>query len=173
MAKPVKFTSVLTASTVEVGWHYITVASKIGEKFPKNRGSRRVICTINGTETFPAALIPYDGDFYIVVNKDRRMRLGIFAGDKVTVEIMADESEYGMPMPEELQEVMDQDPEGSTAFQKLTPGRQRSMMYYIGKLKDIDKRIQASLILIEHLKRNDGQIVHAELSAELRHPTQY
>ena len=173
MSKPVRFKSVLTASIVEVGWHYIPVPLKTGEKFPRIRGSRRVICTINGAETFPAALIPYDGDFYIVVNKERRNRLNILAGDKVTVEIAADESEYGMPMPEELQEVMDQDPEGNTAFQKLTPGRQRSMMYYIGKLKDIDKRIQASLILVDHLKRNNGQIVNAELSAEFRHPMQY
>ena len=173
MAKPVTIKTVLTASIEEVGWHYIPVQRKVGEKFPKNRGSRRVICTINAMETFPAALIPYDGDFYIIVNKERRNRLNILAGDKVTVEIAADESEYGMPMPEELQEVMDQDPEGIAAFQKLTPGRQRSMMYYIGKLKDIDKRIQASLILIDHLKRNDGKIVHTELSAELRRPTPY
>ncbi len=173
MVKPAKLKTVLVASAVEAGWHYITVPSKIGEKFPRNRGSRRVICTINGAETFPAALIPYDGEFTIMVNKERRTRLGILAGDKVTVEIAADESEYGMPMPEELQEVMDQDPEGNAAFQKLTPGRQRSMMYYIGKLKDIDKRIQASLILLDHLKRNNGKIVNAELSAELRHPTQY
>ena len=173
MAKPVKFRSVLTASTVEVGWHYIRVPLKTGEKFPRTRGSRRVICMINGTEAFPAALMPYDGDFYIVVNKERRTRLKILAGDKVTVELVTDESEYGMPMPEELQEVMDQDPDGNIAFKKLTPGRQRSMMYYIGKLKDIDKRIHASLIFIEHLKRNNGQIVHEQLAAELRRPTQF
>jgi hypothetical protein len=47
------------------------------------------------------------------------------------------------------------------------------MMYYIGKLKDIDKRIHASLILIDHLKRNNGKIVHDQLSAELRRPAQY
>ncbi|HTH38754.1 MAG TPA: YdeI/OmpD-associated family protein [Pyrinomonadaceae bacterium] len=173
MAKPAKFQTVLTASPIEAGWHYITVPLKIGEKFPRNRGSRRVICTINEVESFPAALLPYDGEFTIVVNKERRNRLGILAGDKVSVEIAADESEYGMPMPEELQEVLNQDPDGRTAFQALTPGRQRSMMYYIGKLKDIDKRIHASLILLDHLKRNNGKIVHDQLSAELRRPAQF
>ena len=170
MAKPVKFKTILAASPIEAGWHYIAVPLKIGEKFPKNRGSRRVICTINLVESFPAALVLYDGEFTIVVNKERRNRLGILAGDKVTVEIAADESEYGMPMPEELQEVLNQDPDGLTAFQQLTPGKQRSMMYYIGKIKDIDKRIHAALIFIDHIKRNNGKIVHKELSAELRRP---
>ena len=173
MAKPVKLKTVLVASPVEAGWHYIAVPSKIGEKFPKKRGSRRVICTINGTESFPAALMPYDGEFTIVVNKERRSKLGILAGDKVSVAIAVDDSEYGMPMPEELQEVLNQDPDGLAAFKALTPGKQRSIMYYIGTIKDIDKRIHAALIFIHHIKRNNGQIVHDQLSAELRRPAQY
>ena len=78
-AKPVIFRSVLTVATPESGWHYIAVEWKIGEKFPKNGGTRRVICTINGVETFPCALMPYDGEFTIVVNKERRKKLGIAA----------------------------------------------------------------------------------------------
>ena len=44
------------------------------------------------------------------------------------------------------------------------------MMYYISTIKDIDKRIHAALIFIDHIKRNNGKIVHEELSAELRRP---
>ena len=166
----VKFRSVLTVAVPESGWHYIPVAWKIGEKFPKNGGTRRVLCTINGVETFPCALMPYDGEFTIVVNKDRRKKLGIIAGDKITVEIAADESEHGMPMPDELREVLNQDPEGQTIFQALTPGKRRSMMYFIGKIKDIDRRIHTSLIFIEHIKKNNGKIVHEKLTAELKRP---
>jgi bifunctional DNA-binding transcriptional regulator/antitoxin component of YhaV-PrlF toxin-antitoxin module len=169
-ARRARFSSVLTASTAESGWHYIPVSWKVGEKFPKSGGTRRVICTINGIETFPCALIPYDGEFTVVVNKERRKRLGIVAGDKLKVEIAADESEYGMPMPEELQEVLDQDPEGYDAFRILTPGKRRSMMYFIGKIKDIDRRIHTALIFVEHIKRNQGKIMPDELTAELKRP---
>jgi len=169
-AKRVKFRSVLTVAAPASGWHYIPVAWKIGEKFPKNGGTRRVLCTINGVETFPCALMPYEGEFTIVVNKERRKKLGIGAGDKITVEIAPDESEHGMPMPDELQEVLNQDPEGQTAFQAMTPGKRRSMMYFIGKIKDIDRRIHTALIFIEHIKKNNGKIIYEQLTAELKRP---
>lgn len=168
-AVSVKFRSVLTIAAPESGWHYIPVKWKVGEKFPKNGGTRRVICTINGVEAFPCALMPYDGEFTIVVNKERRKKLGLAAGDKISVEIAADESEHGMPMPDELLEVLNQDPEGEKAFQALTPGKRRSMMFFIGKIKDIDKRIHTALIFVEHIKKN-GKIIHEQLTAELRRP---
>ena len=171
MPKPVKFKTVLTVATPESGWHYIPVARNIGDEFPKNGGTRRVLCTINNVETFPCALMPYDGEFTIVVNKDRRKKLGLVAGDKITVVIIADESEHGMPMPEELEEVLNQDPEGQTAFQSLTPGKRRSMMFYIGKIKDVDLRIHTALIFVEHIKKNNGKVVYEQLTAELKRPS--
>ncbi len=170
MAKPVKFKAVLTVATPESGWHYIPVAWKTGEKFPKSGSTRRVMCTINGVETFPCALMPYDGEFTIVVNKARRKKLGIAAGDKIAVEIVADESKYGMPMPEELEEVLNQDPDGRKVFESMTPGKRRSFMYTIGEIRDIDKRIHTALIFIEHIKKHSGTVVYEELVAELRRP---
>lgn len=170
MAKPVKFKAVLTVATPESGWHYIPVAWKVGEKFPKTGTTRRVICTINSTETFPAALMPYDGEFTIVVNKERRKKLGLAAGDRITVEIAADESKYGMPMPEELEEVLNQDPDGLAAFEAMTPGKRRSLMFSIAKIKDIDKRIHTALIFVEHIKKHGGKIIYEDLVAELRRP---
>lgn len=168
--KPVKFKSVLVCDPPEKGWHYIAVEAKVAEKFEKKGGSRRVVCTLNGTESFQCALMPYNGTFYIMVNKAKRTRLGVGAGDKVTVEIAADESKYGMPMPKELEEVMRQDRDGRKHFEALTAGAKRSMMYYIGQLKDIDKRIEASLIFIDHLKRNDGRLNRKTLADELKRP---
>jgi hypothetical protein len=104
----------------------------------------------------------------IIVNKARRDRLGIAGGDKVSVVLEADDSKYGMPMPAELREVLKQDRQGSRLFHSLTPGKQRSMLYYIGKQKDVDRRIRFSLVIIEHLKANDGKLVHGKLGDELK-----
>ena len=97
-----------------------------------------------------------------------RTELGLTVGDTVDVVLEKDESKYGMPMPEELQEVLNQDPEGDKLFHTLTAGKHRSMMYYIAKVKDIDKRIHTALVFIEHLKKNDGKVVYEGLQQELK-----
>jgi translation initiation factor IF-1 len=169
--KPIKFTTRLTKSLgYDSGWHFIPVKAKIGEKFEKKDGSRRVVCTINGTETFQCALLPSDGDFVIVVNKVKRDRLKIVDGDKITVELKVDNSKYGLPMPVEFKEVLKQDPAGSKLFHALTAGKQRSMLYFIGKVKDVDRRIHTALIVIEHLKKNEGKIIGDQLQSELKRP---
>ena len=73
-------------------------------------------------------------------------------------------------MPAEFNEVLKQDREADKYFHALTPGKQRSILYWVGHEKDVDKRIQVSLIFIEHLKRNDGKIVHDALTDELKRP---
>ncbi len=115
--------------------------------------------------------MPSGDIFYIIVNKKKRDALGIVAGDTVRVELVRDESKYGLPMPDELREVLNQDPEGDRLFHALTAGKQRSLIYYIGsKSTDVDKRIHYSLIVIEHLKRNEGKIVNQELIEEMKTP---
>ena len=166
--KPIKFKSDLIKPDADSGWHFVRVSGKVGEKFEKKDGSRRVVCTINGTETFQCALLPSDGDFVIIVNKTKRDRLKIVAGNNVTVELKADESKYGLPMPKELKEVLKQDPDGDRLFHSLTKGKQRSILYFVGKVKDIDRRIQTALIFIEHLKKNDGKADYEQLQAELK-----
>ncbi len=152
------------------GWHFLLIDRVTVDKFKFEGKSRRVICTIKGGDPFPCALMPWGDVFYIMVNKQRRTELGLEVGQMVDIILEKDESKYGMPMPEELQEVLDQDPEGKRMFEKLTPGKKRSMMYFIGKIKDIDRRIHASLIFIEHIKKNDGKMVSKELTRELKRP---
>lgn len=114
--------------------------------------------------------MPSGGRFYIMVSKEKRARFGIAAGDRLDVHLTADETEFGAPMPEELLEVLNQDPAGQQHFDKLTAGKKRSIMYFVGKIKDVDKRIHTALIFIEHLKNNDGKIIQERLTAELKRP---
>jgi len=168
--KPIKFRSEIVSSTEMSGWHLLLIPAKHGNKFEKKNGSRRVVCTINGTETFQCALMPHGDDFMIIVNKQKRERLGVAGGDKVSVELKHDDSKYGLPMPKEFQEVLRQDREGSKLFHNLTAGKQRSILWWLGKIKDIDKRIHVALIFLEHLKNNDGKIIHDRLTEELKRP---
>ena len=168
--KPIKFKSVLIQPDPDSGWHFVQVKEKVGEKFEKKDGSRRVVCTVNDAVTFQCALLPSNGDFVIILNKAKRNKLGIVAGDKISVELKIDDSKYGLPMPPELREVLKQDREGNKLFHSLTAGKQRSILYFVGKVKDIDKRIHTALIFIEHLKKNEGKIDQKQLQDELKRP---
>lgn len=170
MAKTVKFKTELTKSPEGSGWHFLIVGAEIAKKLKFEGKLKRVVCSINGSEGFQCALLPSGDKFYIIVNKQKRDALGIVAGDKVSVELVKDESKYGLPMPEELREVLNQDAEGDKLFHYLTAGKQRSMLYFIGKIKDIDKRIHAALILVEHLKDNDGKVDGDKLYEEWKRP---
>lgn len=170
MPKSAKFKTKLVRTFPESGWIYLEVDRKIAEKFPTDGKTRRVICSINKGEPFQCALMPWGEIFYIIVNKKRRDALGIDVGDTVSVELTQDESKYGLPMPEEFDEVLKQDPEGDRLFHALTPGKQRSLIYLISNVKDIDKRIHQALIVVEHLKENDGKIVSKALAEELKRP---
>jgi hypothetical protein len=169
--KPLKFITVLRKLPGHgSSWHFIHIDAAVGKQFEKKNGTRRVVCTINGRETFHCALIPSKGEFIIVVNKAKRTKLKIEAGDNISVELKPDNSKYGLPMPEEFEEVLRQDRDGDKLFHALTPGKQRSLIYLVSNVKDIDRRIHTALTLVEHLKRNQGQINGSELHNELKRP---
>lgn len=166
----IEFKTRLSRSPIESGWHFLEVSKEIVAKFGFEGKSKRVVCSINGSEGFQCALMPSGDIFYIIVNKKKRDALGIAAGDTVSVELVRDESKYGLPMPDELREVLNQDPEGDRLFHALTAGKQRSLLYLIGKINDIDKRIHQALIVVDHLKENDGKIIGPKLNEELKRP---
>jgi len=168
-SKTVKFKTELTKSDSGSGWHFLIVDGDIAKKLAFTDKFRRVLCSINKGEPFQCALLPWGDKFYIIVNKTKRDAVGIEAGDMVNVLITRDESEYGLPMPEEFREVLNQDPEGDRLFHELTKGKQRSMLYFIGQIKNIDKRIHAGLVLVEHLKEN-GRVIDSLLVEEWKRP---
>ena len=131
-------------------------------------GHKRVICKVNGQVKMHSGLMPSGQGSYIMVNKNIREKLGIKEGDEVTLELEKDTSEYGMPMPESLQVMLDQDEVGSKYFHALTPGKQRSLIHLVAKVKNIDKQINKSLAIIEHLKEVQGRINSELLMAKIK-----
>ena len=155
-------------STTGSGWHFLLVTNDIVAELGFDGKYRRVVCTINDGDAFQCALLPWGDLFYIIVNQKKR--LGIVAGDIVRVRLVRDQSKYGLPMPEEFREVLNQDPEGDRLFHGLTAGKQRSILYQLSKPKDIDVRIHQALLIVDHLKENDGRIVDKLLYEELKRP---
>ncbi|MEQ1921213.1 MAG: DUF1905 domain-containing protein [Pyrinomonadaceae bacterium] len=170
MAASVKFKTTLTRSQADSGWHFLVVDREIVAKLAFTGKFKRIVCTINGKEPFQCALLPSGDLFYIIVNKKKRDAIGIAAGDSVDVLLEKDKSKYGLPMPEEFEEVLKQDPDGDRMFHALSEGKQRSILYLLAKPKDIDVRIHQALLIVEHMKENDGKIIDKKLYEELKRP---
>jgi uncharacterized protein YdeI (YjbR/CyaY-like superfamily) len=93
-----------------------------------------------------------NGDAYITINKTRMKQLKLQTGDQVHVLFKKDESEYGLDMCEELQELLQQDIEGKARFDALSPGMQRYIIYYVGQVKSPALRLNRAILLIGNLK---------------------
>jgi hypothetical protein len=157
MGKPVRFKSKLEVTESSPPWHILRAPKPKVANFGFKGNLRRVVCTLNGAEIFNCSLFPSKGDFFITLNKKLRDRLGLEVGKPVTIELAKDESEFGMPMPEEFAEVMRQDADGERLFNALTPGNQRLMLKLIVFVRDVDKRIVRSLVGLEVLKQCEGK----------------
>ncbi len=148
--------------------HHLIVPDKVASYF-LDKKIKRVRCTVNKEHQFQCAIMPKgDGRNFIMLNKEIRDKLKLKVGVKVEIELEEDKSKYGLPMPEEMQELLNQDPEGNTIFHKLTPGKQRSLLYIIGKPKSSNLRLHKALVVIEHLKYNNGHIDFKALNQEMK-----
>lgn len=163
-----QFNSILDLSDNKLWGAHFIVPDLVARVFVDNN-IRRVVCSLNGKVEYQCALLPKgDGSFLITVNKKTRERLGLKAGSPLHVSLWKDDSEYGLPMPEELAEVLGQDEEGNRLFHALTPGKIRTLLYIVGQVKDPDKKIGRALAIVDHLKTNGGKIDYKALNEALR-----
>ncbi len=166
--KAVKCTSIVAKS--KGGWYFLTVSPEIAKRFETDPKTRRVVCTLNDSHKFQCALSPNKGVFTIAMNMAIRKKLNLNEGDIVEILLEPDTSKYGAPMPEDFAEVLRQDDEGSRLFHALTRGMQRSLIYMVAAVKNIDRRIDLGLAILEHIKENDGKVVVEILIDQIRSP---
>lgn len=126
--------------------------------------NRRVVARLNGVYEFQCALMPRgDGWFFININKKIRDQYKFQIGSEVHILLSPDNSQYGLPVPEELAELFQLDPDGSDLFHTLTPGKQRTLLYWIGQPKRTEGRIARALATIDHLRNFNGKLNYRTL----------
>lgn len=163
------FNSVLEESTNKLWGCHFAVPQIVADTLIAQTEARRVVCLLNEKMEYQCALLPRgDGSFLITVNKKIQTQLGLKIGSKVSVRLRRDESEYGLPMPEELAELLAQDEEGNLVFHSLTPGKIRTLLYIVGQPKSSDVRLQRALAVVEHLKKNAGKIDYKLLNIQIK-----
>lgn len=118
-----------------------------------DKHSKRVIMTgPDGEDLHRALQLRKDGYALIMLSKAVLKSWKKEVGDLVTVKIRPDDTEFGMPMPEEFKVTLEMDPEAAEAFNALNPGRKRGLLHYAGSPKTEASRIKRALELAEKLR---------------------
>ncbi len=163
------FNSVLEESTNKLWGCHFAIPQVVAETLIAQREDRRVVCALNEKTEYQCAMLPRgDGTCLITVNKKLQKELGLTIGSKVQVSLRKDDTEYGLPMPVELAEVLAQDPEGNRFFHALTPGKLRTLLYIVAQVKNTDARIARALTIVDHLKVNNGKVNYRQLGAAIK-----
>ena len=153
------FETTLERKPSSLSWNYtIEVPLDLAQQFIA-KDNRRIICTLNDKQEFHAALMPNgNGGFFITINAEIRKKLKLKEGISLHVQIRKDNSKYGIHLPEEMEELLLIDEEGSAFFHQLTPGKQRSLLHLIGKPKSSAIRLKKAVVVLDFLKTNNGKL---------------
>lgn len=166
------FSAILNDKLNNVYSFHIIVPEEIAERYQK-QGIKRVLATLNNQETIHCGLLPLgNGERYILVNQQLRKRLEISPGEMVKVQLEEDTSEFGMALSEEFEEMLKQDEEGRFHFMKLTPGKQRNLIHWVGNVKSPHIRIRRAIVAFNHLKNQQGKLDFKLLGQEIKEANQ-
>lgn len=157
------FTTTLQNFDSNLWGFHLPVPTGIAEEFIEGN-DRRVVCNINNRMQIHGALMPYSEGYFLLLNKDLVKKLQLSIGANVQLQLEKDRSEFGMPMPESFHALLDQDDEGNQYFEKLTPGRKRSLIHVVGKVKNIDSQLNKGLAILHHLKLEEGKLDYKKLN---------
>jgi len=148
--------------------YHILVPPEIISGLKENKVDR-FICSINKGKPFNSSLIPAgDNEYFIKVNKTIRQQSNLEIGSKCSIHITEDNSKYGIPMPNEMSELLSQDPSGDAYFHSLTPGKQRSLLFLVNKVKSTSIRLKKSIIILDHLKEMNGKLDYKILNQDFK-----
>lgn len=137
------------------GTHSVIVPDDVGSAFAKAGHTRVAVKAFFKEKEFDfhGKLHLYKERYQISFGKRYQKALGVFPSDFFELQLIEDQSKYGVEVPESFQAVLDSDPEGAEIFETLTPGRKRGLIYYISRIKTPQNQVDKTLIIFENLKR--------------------
>jgi 2-methylaconitate cis-trans-isomerase PrpF len=147
---------------------YLPVPEEVAT-FYKEKSVTRFIAQINDRLTLHCAIMPGGNQtFFILMNKTNVKALKIEFGMPVEVILSPDNSKYGMPLGEELEALLQEDAPFAQSFEKLTPGKQRNLIYLINKAKSSEIRLRTAIVVAAHLEANNGHLDFKMLNEALK-----
>lgn len=134
-----------------------------------DKENKRVMVWLANDGPYHMALMKSKEYWYILVNQELRKKHQLKEGSKIKVQLAKDPNFYGHELPEELEVLLDQDKEGHNYFKSLTPGKQRSLVYIVTKVKNPESRMKKSLAIVHHLKLAKGVLDFKQLNEWIKY----
>lgn len=145
----------------KTGWHYIEISEKTAGKIkPGCRKSFRVKGFINEFAINRTALLPMgDGNFILPLNHTIRKNTGIVRGDKVLLQLMADESKFNPDSDFML--CLNEDESAKAYFNTLPPSHRDYYSKWIGDAKTDATKTRRITMALNALSRkmNFGEML--------------
>ncbi len=111
-----------------------------------------VTLTIGGA-TVRTRIGQMGGENLLGLSKERRLALGVEAGDEVEAVIALDEAERAIELPSELDAAFAQDPAAKTAFEGLAPSRRKEIARGIAEAKAPETKERRLEKALDELRR--------------------
>jgi hypothetical protein len=156
--------SIVTYTTPVVKLHYLNyvvievppvILDQLPGKFEKGNYNHRLIVRLDNAIQWQCGLLAMgEGSACVTVQNKRLKELKKVIGDDVEVRFFKDESTYGVEVAEEIAEYWAQDAEAFRRFSQLTPSMQRYILNYVTTVKNPDKRLERTLLLMRNLLRS-------------------
>jgi hypothetical protein len=131
-------------------YHYLPLPDDVAAAY-EAAGVRRLIATLNG-HAFRRAVQGREGGRCLIVGLPILRAIGAAYGDAVAVELRPDPDPGAVDLGPEFEAALDQDEAAAARFYAMTPGRQRSLAYYVTSAKREETRIKRALELAHKLR---------------------
>jgi len=156
--KTYRFTAPLERLKTDFTWYFVEFPHDVQQEFG-TKGRVRMKGTINGIAVDRALMPQKSGVHIIILGGDIRRAAKLKkVGEPVTVEIWLDPEPDRVEIPEELAETLDFIPEMKAAWDRLTPGMQRNMSYWVGSAKTTATRAKRIAELLRRFEAGDFQV---------------
>jgi hypothetical protein len=153
-----RFTAPLEKMNAEMAFMYVEVPIDVEQEFG-TRSRVRVLGTVNGVAVDRALMPQKSGVHIIILGGDIRRAARLKkVGDPVQVEFRVHPDPTQVELPEELAETLDFIPELKAGWDKLTPGMQRSMAYWVGSAKTQATRAKRIAELLRRFEEGNFQV---------------
>jgi hypothetical protein len=157
-AKTYRFSAPLEKMNAEMAFMYVEVPIDVEQEFG-TKGRVRVLGSVNGVAVDRALMPQKSGVHIIILGGDIRRAAKIKrVGDPVRVEFWKHPSPDELDLPEALAETLDFLPEMKAAWDKLTPGMQRGMCYWVGSAKTEATQAKRVAELLRRFEDGDFQV---------------
>ncbi len=135
--------------------HFVVVPAEVAQRF-SDAGHSRLRGSIDGTPFSRAFFRAPDGEVRVRFGMGWLSDAGLSVGDVVTVTLDEDQDPERVDVPEELGALLEADPVAEHAWEELTAGRRRSLVYGVERAKRPETRQRRAQAVVDQVLTEFG-----------------